>query len=158
MATPVSLLEFVATSSFGPATPGMMPPDLEAIFGPPEATGGQSRRKRWPSIWKYGDVEFYFLARPDGLYRIHLDRFSGPGRKPMGWGGLRLQPWCVREGLPLKEFLIAADAAKLTWCVREEPQFERVVVSFALGVEVGFDPEDGLFGLWWPAESRVGKT
>ena len=48
----------------------------------------------------------------------------------------------------MSEFLAAAEAARYEVQVRHEPQFERVVASFPTGVEVGFAPESGLFGLW----------
>lgn len=56
----ISLKEFAATGNFGPVTVGFTPSALELAFGPPDATGGTSRRYRRPSIWKYGDVEFFF--------------------------------------------------------------------------------------------------
>jgi hypothetical protein len=143
MAVLVSLQEFFASGAFGPVVPGCTPTELEAVFGPPEATGGQSRRHRQPSIWKYGDIQFFF-GRPGGLHMVHSDTFFGPGGRPEGWGGLRLEPWCVRDGLPLGELLSVAGSGQ----VRSEPQFERVVVSFPSGVEVGFTPDEGLFGLW----------
>src|SRR4051812_13318113 len=103
----VSLREFAASGTFGPAVPGCTPSELESVFGLPEATGGQSRRYRRPSIWKYGDVEFFF-GRSGGLRMIHLDTFHGPEGAPAGWGGLQLESWCVRKGLPLNDFLVAA--------------------------------------------------
>lgn len=139
----ISLEAFFATGAFGSLIQGCTPAELEALFGPPEATGGQTRRHRRPSIWKYGDTQFFF-RRPGRLHMVHLDTFSGPGGIPEGWGGLQLEPWCVRESLTLEEFLAVAGPGE----VRPEPQFERVVVSFQSGVEVGFAPEDGLFGLW----------
>jgi hypothetical protein len=153
MAVLVSLQGFVASGSFGPVVPGCAPTELEAVFGLPEATGGQSRRHREPSIWKYGDIQFFF-GRPGGLRMVHLDTFFGPGGMPEGWGGLRLEPWCVRKGLPLDEFLAAAGAGR----VLPEPQLERVVVFLPSGVEAGFAPDDGLFGLWraWSAEPHSG--
>ena len=56
----------------------------------------------------------------------------------------------MREGLPLGELLASAGSGQ----VRPEPQFERVVVSFPSGVEVGFTLDDGLFALWrkWMAQ------
>jgi hypothetical protein len=149
MAMMVSLQDFVASGTFGPVIPGCTTAELEAIFGPPEATGGQSRRHRRPSIWKYGDIQLFF-AQPGGLRMVHLDTFVGHGGVPVGWGGLRLEPWCVREGLTLGEFTAAAGAGQ----VRPEPQFERVVVTLPSGVEVGFTLDERLFGMWraWTVE------
>jgi hypothetical protein len=153
MSALVSLREFAVSGAFDRVVPGCTPAELESAFGAPEATGGESRRHRRPSIWKYGDVQFFF-GRSGGLRMVHLDTFFGPDGKPEGWGGLQLEPWCVRAGLPLAEFLAAAFAVGCEGRVTREPRYERVVVSFPSGVEVGFTPDDGLFGLWraWTAE------
>ena len=84
MAVLVSLQAFAASGTFGPVVPGCTPAELESVFGPPEATGGQSRRHRQPSIWKYGDAQFFF-GRPGGLHMVHLDTFFGPDGAPEGW-------------------------------------------------------------------------
>ncbi|MGL5098221.1 MAG: hypothetical protein ACRDD1_21755, partial [Planctomycetia bacterium] len=107
MAVLVSLREFVAFGAFGPMVPGCTPTDLEAVFGPPEATGGTSRRHRRPAIWKSGDARFYF-GRSGRLYLVHLDTFTGLVGAPKGWDGLKLDSWCVREGLTIDEFLVVA--------------------------------------------------
>jgi hypothetical protein len=141
------------TGSFGDVSPGCSAADLEALFGPPEATGGQSRRRRRSTIWKYGDPQFFF-EWPGGLQMVHIDTFFGPDRKPKGWGGLQLDPWCIRAGLPIAEFLSPASDVQCAWQVRNEPVYDRDVVVLASGVEVGFahkeefDPIGGLFGLW----------
>ena len=154
MVVVVSLQEFAMTGAFGPVVPGCDPTELESVFGPPESTGGQSRRHRQPLIWKYGDIEFFF-GRVGTLHMVHLDRFSGPDGVPEGWGGLRLEPWCVREGLPLGEFLTVAEAARCERLVRYEPQYERTLVTLASGVQFGFTPKGGLFGLWRSWEVTV---
>ena len=154
MGAVVSLREFAVSGVFGPVVPGCTSPELEAVLGPPEATGGQSRRYRRPSIWKYGDAQFFF-DWPRGLYMVHLDTFSVPGGTPGGWGGLVLDPWCVREGLPLGEFRAAAQAAGCDWQLRHEPQFGRDVAKLRSGIHVAFatgadewSSPPGLYGLW----------
>lgn len=148
----VSLRDFAVTGSFGPVFPGCTPSELESWFGPPEATGGQSRRHRHPNIWKYGDQEFFFKW-PTGLHTVFCDSFFGPDEQPAGWGDLKLDPWCIRRDLPIADFLLVAEAAGCEWQVRNEPRFERDVVTLASGVEVQFtrDSEyspDGLAAIW----------
>jgi hypothetical protein len=86
----VSLQSFVSSGDLGPISLGCSPEELVRCFGDPEATGGTSRKQRQPTIWKYGDVEFYFPRDDRWLEMIHIDRFSGPGGIPSGWGVLPL--------------------------------------------------------------------
>ena len=39
---------------------GMTRDELETILGKPDVLGNTSRKYRFPSLWKYGDVEFVF--------------------------------------------------------------------------------------------------
>ena len=134
----VSLKDFATTGDFCPVKADFTAVRLEGVFGEPEATGGTSRRHRHPVIWKYGDVEFHF-ARPHGeLCLVHLDRFSGPNGRPEGWGALVIDPWVIREGLPLDTFIAAVEEAGLKCTVRHEPQYNQNVVVLASRVEVGF--------------------
>jgi hypothetical protein len=149
----VSLKDFAATGDFGPVRAGFTAPGLEAVLGPPEATGGTSRRQRRPVAWKYGDIEFHF-ARPDGtLCLIHLDRFSAAGGCPAGWGELEIEPWVIKEGLPRDAFLAAIEEAGLKYAIRPEPQYNQEVVVLASGIEVGFlcrpEPHSPPVGLAW---------
>src|SRR4051794_27422331 len=94
----VSLKDFLASGVFGPVSFGCDRQQLEAILGEPEDVGGVSRKHRRLVIWKYGDVEFYFSRASGGLEMVHIDRFTGPGGSPQGWGGLQIDPWVIREG------------------------------------------------------------
>ena len=134
----VSLNDFARTGALGPVLAGFTPTQREAVFGPPEATGGTSRRRRQPTIWKYGDIEFHFLW-PDGtLCLIHLDRFSGEAGCPVGWGGLEIDPWIIREGLPRDCFIAALEAEGIQYIIRHEPQFNHDVLLLPSGVHGSF--------------------
>lgn len=153
MPVAVSLQQFILTGTFGPVVSGCSSDELEAVFGPPESIGGQSRRYKRGTIWKYGDVEFIFDQSSRTLRLIHFDRFSGLGGQPKGWGGLLLDPWCVRSDLSRATFLAALRNVGCEHQIREEPQFDRELVRVESGVEIGFCREDGeedwkLFGLW----------
>lgn len=152
----VSILDFFATGRFGPIALGISQPALEAALDAPEDTGGGSRKCRRPSIWKYGDIEFYF-DRPGGiLWLVHLDRFTASGGFAQGWGRLRLDPWIVREGLAQDAFCVALKASGLKFEIRVEPQHNQEVVVLRTGIEVGFlsDPEPyaGPVGLAWVSQ------
>jgi hypothetical protein len=153
----VSLLDFVLTGTFGSVTAGTTPAALETAFGKPEATDIPSRKQRQPSIWKYGDVEFHFLQPAGVLTLIHLDRFSAPEGKPEGWGGLHLEPWIVREGLAVEDFVAAVRQLGVAYRFRPQPECNQEVVELASGVKVGFlllpEPYSPPVGLAWLTRS-----
>jgi len=65
-------------------------------FGSPGSCGRDSRKYQ-KSSWKYGDIEFHFVAGTDCLFVIHLDEFDVPsdGRS------INLDPWVIRRALLL---------------------------------------------------------
>ena len=69
---------------------------------------------------------------------IDIDRFSGNGKTPEGWGGLRIDPWVVREGLGKAEFIDALETAGIAYSVRPRPEWKLDVVVTSSDVEVGF--------------------
>jgi outer membrane protein assembly factor BamE (lipoprotein component of BamABCDE complex) len=59
---------------------GMTREELRAILGPPDDEGGTSRKYKFTSIYKYGDVQFVFPAarteaesKRQGLLFVYLD-------------------------------------------------------------------------------------
>lgn len=59
---------------------GMSRVELRAILGPPDDEGGTSRKYKFPSIYKYGDVQFVFPAarteaqsQRQGLLFVYVD-------------------------------------------------------------------------------------
>lgn len=136
--TTVHLRDFLATGEFGPISLGADRPAVEACFGQPETTGGQSRKHKRPNIWKYGDVEFFFERDSGELHLVHIDHFSGDGGAPEGWGELRLEPWVVREGLSRDVFEQTLASAGLPYTVVPQPSLNQCLVSVPAGVVVGF--------------------
>jgi hypothetical protein len=85
--TIVSLRDFLAFGRFGPISVGASRRALQGAFGEPEEVDARSIERRRPSaIMKYGDVEFHFESTDGRMSLIHIDRFSGAGRLPVGWG------------------------------------------------------------------------
>jgi hypothetical protein len=149
----VSLKDFVATSVFGPVALGSASEAVKAAFGEPEAAGRTFRKCRRPNLWKYGDVEFVFAQHVDEMDKIHIDRFSGLGAVPQGWGALRREPWVIREGLASEKLITALEEAGYDYHLRAEPQFNQVVIVLQSGVEIGFisapDEFSTFVGLAW---------
>ena len=96
----VSLRSFIATGHFGSLHADWTRQQLENEFGPPEAHGGGSRKHPYPTIWKYGDIEFFFepYNRDDKMYMIFFDAFTVPS----GWGQLVVDPWEISNRLTHK--------------------------------------------------------
>lgn len=137
----ISLREFVATGRFGPLTPECTPAALEAVFGPPEAKGGTSRKYSDPVIWKYGDLEFCFDRQVGTLSLIHVDRFSGADASPRGWEGLVVDPWIIREGLSLASFMAEIAGHVVEGTVHCQRQFDQDVLLLPSGVQIRFIAE-----------------
>jgi hypothetical protein len=72
----VDILEFLRTGSFGPVGFGMSRAQLEELLGPADDVGIAFRKDKHPTIFKYGDIEFYIDSAQDRLYAIHSDYFT----------------------------------------------------------------------------------
>src|SRR5687768_9296894 len=97
----ISLREFLDTGAFGPVKLGMSHVQVEDILGPPESTGGTSRRFKTPVIWLYGDIELHFErdnGRLGNLNLIYLDHFDVPS----GGQAIDLDPWIIQGGMSLE--------------------------------------------------------
>ena len=93
----ISLRSFLKTGDFGNIRGGCTREELEQELGPPETHDTGSRKHPYPTIWKYGDIEFFFEQyRRDGcLQMVYLDDFE----IPKGWGQLVVEPWNLHGGL-----------------------------------------------------------
>lgn len=94
----VDLIEFLRTGNCGPLHLGMMREELLALLGVPDAYH-QGRKEHLPTIYKYGDFEFYFPVRGDDLLLIFLDNFNVPA----GNGNLIISPSWLQGSMGLRE-------------------------------------------------------
>jgi hypothetical protein len=140
----VSLLDFLGSGRFGLISLGVDRRAIENTFGQPEDVDADSvKRRRAPAIMKYGDVEFHF--QPDtGLWLIQIDRFSGPGGVPVGWGGCQIDPWVIKEGMPRAGLERELERAALRYVLELRPEFGQERLVLPSGVKVGFtiDPDE----------------
>jgi hypothetical protein len=153
----VSLRDFLGCGRFGLILLGVDRGAIENTFGEPEAVDGESvKRRRAPAIMKYGDVEFHF--RPDTLWLIHIDRFSGPGGVPVGWGGCQIDPWVIKEGMPRAGLERELERAALPYVLELRPEFDQERLVLPSGVKLGFeiDPDQpqGLALVFFCQDSR----
>ena len=132
----VSFLEWLRTGRFGPIHLGMSRTEVEGALGPPPVTGGTSRRRRTPTLWKYGDVELHFgQTREDPLDMLFLEGFSVPS----GGQTLTLDPWTLRGGMGLEEAIRQLQATALSFEQRTNPaDRDYLEVCLASGVKLGF--------------------
>ena len=140
----VHLREFLATGVFPGVTPGITRDGLATLLGPPDYTGGVSRKHKRPLIWVFGGVEFHFGYEADSpLWLIHFDH---PHLPPAGCRALQIDPWVIAEGAP---YATIADACKQAGI---SLTFDRVVDDCewwltAGKVTLGFSTDPGDMGL-----------
>jgi hypothetical protein len=141
----VSLLDSLGCGRFGSISLGVDRRAIENAFGEPEDVDYESvKRRRAPAIMKYGDVEFHFRLDTGLMWLIHIDRFSGPDRMPVGWGGCQIDPWVIKEGVPRAELERELERAALRYVLKLRPEFNQERLMLASGFMLGFaiDPDE----------------
>jgi hypothetical protein len=141
----VSLRDFLGCGRFGFISLGVDRRAIENTFGQPEdADADSAKRRRPPAIMKYGDVEFHFHHPGTGLWLIHIDRFSGPGGVPIGWGGCQIDPWVIKERMSRAGLERELERAALRYVLELRPELDQERLVFPSGVKVGFtlDPDE----------------
>ena len=155
----VSMREWLRSGLFGPVRLGMSRAQVHGLLGPPDDTGGTSRRYRTPAIWKYGDIEFHFGRRDDDrLHLIYLDHFA----VPTGGRAIALDPWIVRGGLRRPDVEQHLDACGIPYdhATGPDPTSSTCLVVSS-GVVLDFverqetrSPPPGLFAIFCPAQAN----
>jgi len=98
-----SLRELAKSGCFGSVSFEMTEAEVEERLGKADVTGGGSSEWR-DNIWRYGDLEFGFVQPEYELFCIGIN-FWGEFKIPSQGDELEFDPWIVRGGLPLEEFL-----------------------------------------------------
>jgi hypothetical protein len=135
----ISLGDFVATGMFGPIQLGMTRSEIEELIAPP-ALWGIERRRDIATIWRYGEIEFYFLDHRLRMIFTDHDSLTNCG------GTCEIDPWLIRPGLRRNEFEAALQAGNIGFEV-SQPAYDtrqRLVLT-STSVEFAFledtDPE-----------------
>jgi hypothetical protein len=115
---------------------------VQDVLGKPENTGGTSRKRRVPPIWKYGDIELHF-DDSGVLVLIHLDHFTVPA----GGNALELEPWSICGGMEQAELERAFAAEGIGYTRQSVPGSEAPCLVTDSGVSLIFN-EDEASG--WP--------
>ena len=140
----VFLRDFLGCGRFGSISLGADRRALGNTFGQPEDVDAHSvKARRPPAIMKYGDVEFHFRPDTGLMWLIHIDRFSGPGREPVGWGGCQIDAWVIREGMSRAGLERELERVTLPYVLEPKPKLHQERLVLPSGVEVGFTIDEG---------------
>ncbi len=155
----VSMREWLQSGLFGPVQLGMPRSQVHELLGPPDDTGGTSRRYRTPAIWKYGDIECHFGRRDDDrLHLIFLDHFA----VPTGGRAITLDPWIIQGGLSRPDVEQHLDACAIPYRHAAGPDptggtclvvGSGVVLQF-IDQQDASSPPPGLFAIFCPAQAH----
>jgi hypothetical protein len=92
---------------------------------------------------RYGDIEFHFQPDTGLMWLINIDRFSGPGREPVGWGGCQIDAWVIREGMSRAGLERELERVTLPYAFEPEPKLHQERLVLSSDVEVGFTIDEG---------------
>lgn len=150
----LSLRDWIVTGKFGPLAIGATQAELVRAVGRPDQAGCPDRGV--DMVWKYGDIELLFepYAGTGRVWCVEMHAFDGA---PVGGRRIRLDPWIVKDGLPLTELRRALDAAGVVTREASLPQDETVLQVFVredpkMHIDVIVSDRDGgsvgLHGIW----------
>lgn len=119
----VSLEEFFRTGFFGVIQLGMPRESVLSLLGPTVWWGPSDATSfETATIWKYGDIEFYF-SRADRLFQIFSDDFE----IPKGGETLQIEPWVIRNQMPAETLKAALDEAEIPFSIQDVPALPGVI-------------------------------
>ena len=145
-----ALEAFARTGRLGPVALGIARSAVRDALGPPD-DGFADGPVEQSGIWKYGDVEVYFVGpAPDAaVWLIHFDYFN----VPTGGRSLDLDPWVIRREMPLADLQAALRRAGIPADTRPDPWNPGCAavstpagVRFIVGVDVD-NPGLQIFGV-----------
>lgn len=150
----LSLRSWIVAGELGPLKIGATQAELLRAVGRPDQAGCPDRGV--DMVWKYGDIELLFepYAGTGRVYCVEMHAFAGV---PAGGRRIRLDPWVVRDALPLADLRRALDAAGVTYREALHPQDATVLQLFVRAaprlhldviVSAGDGGSPGLHGIW----------
>jgi hypothetical protein len=132
-----SLEDFARTGVFGSIELDMTRSQVEQLLGLPDDWEYEAPTYQSATIWKYGDIEFYFQA--DRLYMIFTDDF----KIPKGGTKIQLDAWIVDGNLTCSEAKKSLSASNIPYVEGDAPHNEngKHLITGA-GVTFAFCGED----------------
>lgn len=147
----VSIKDFIQSGQFGPIELGISRDSLRTLLGYPDDYGVYPKSVDVASIWRYGDIEFYF-DNANILHMIFADNFD----TPHGGEKILLDPWVTRMHVDDSTFQDALNAIGVEYTIETVPHLPgHINIKTSGGVEFLFQiqAEDrcdrlGLYGFW----------
>jgi hypothetical protein len=145
MAATVNLKDFLRTLELGRIHLGQSANDVVAILGEPDCVGGESRKHRWPPIWKYGDIELLFDYRTMQIDLIVISFWKQD--YPSGGAAIQLDPWIIKGGLGIDELITQLDKESIDYCEVEpiNPGTRQLLVNSSITTIFDNNPDDSGF-------------
>ena len=110
---------------------------VEQHLGSPDGWDASARNRQSATIWKYGDIEFYF--QNDALYMIFMDDFSVLS----GGSKIELDAWVINGDLTCIEAERLLSAAGITYRKEDFPHNDNGVhLITTAGTVLAFCGED----------------
>jgi hypothetical protein len=143
-----SLKQFLASRRLDGLRSGMTIAAVEELLGPPDDSGGASRRFKQPSIYLYGNLEIHFRAADrNQAVPVHIDHplSGGAYRLPACW---TVEDWGLTPGLTIVEVeqYLRENSLGFTFHPATTGLTARITVDPS-GVELVFDEFEGLHSL-----------
>jgi hypothetical protein len=142
MAEIANLKDFLRTLKLGRVHLGQHAGAVTAILGEPDCVGGDSRKHRWPPIWKYGDIELLFDYRTRQVNMVVITFWEQ--KRPIGGASIQLDPWIIKGGLQLDELIHQLDKEGIDYCEVEpiNPGTRQLLVNSAITMIFDNVPEE----------------
>lgn len=139
----VSLEEFFRTGTLGEIQLGMPRESVLSLLGPTVWWGpSDATTFETATIWKYGDIEFYF-SRANRLFQIFSDDFE----IPTGGKTLHIDPWVIHDKMLAETLKAALDEARIPFTVQDVPTLPGVIQIATAGnvrlmCRIELEPDD----------------
>lgn len=117
MAYLVNLKALLQTGRLGEIYLGQLEREVFNILGTPDFAHAGTRKLRRPSLFSYGDLEFYFEDSSRQLSLINLNFLSFWQREiPSGGEKLQIEPWVLKAGLAPEGLIKYLNQEAINFC------------------------------------------
>ena len=117
MAYLVNLKELLQVGRLGEIYPGQLESEVFNILGAPDYAHAVTGKLRRPSLFSYGDLEFYFDDSSRKLTLINLNFLSFWQREiPSGGDKIQIDPWQLKAGLAPEVLIKFLDDEAINFC------------------------------------------
>ncbi|MDX1932457.1 MAG: hypothetical protein SFU56_07615 [Capsulimonadales bacterium] len=136
----ISLLEFLRYGRTAGLHANLSKDDVEAILGSPNGTGGETRRRKNPSIYKYESLEIMF-AEPErqNAHRLTINPYPDDFMFPPSW---TIDDWSLHPTDSVEDVQRFLEDNNLSYEFRYPELSNKVLGVVESSVEIYFD--DGL--------------